>query len=95
MATNGSFSATTTRAMHSMANGMGKAPTNIGMAKCMKEAGPMVCEMVKDKINTQMEMFTMVITWMEKNKGMGHSNGKTAWYIKEAGLTINEKDMGS
>ena len=85
MAMNGSFSVTTTRVMHSMASGMAKAPTNIGMAKCMKEAGPMVCEMAKVKINTQMEMFSMVITWTEKNKGMGHSNGKTVWYIKEAG----------
>ena len=75
---NGSFLETTMRVMQSMANGMGKARINIGMDKCMKEVGPMVYVMVKDKIDTQMEMFTLVTTFKERNTDMGHLNGKTA-----------------
>ena len=50
--------------------------------------------MDKVKINTLMVMFMLATMLMEKNKVTERLHGKMAWFMKEAGQTINAMAMG-
>ena len=58
MEKNGFILVIITKVMLLMAIGKGKEHINIGMDKCMKELGPIVCVMDMVKIDIQMAMFT-------------------------------------